>query len=80
MPVIIREAGYRFFFYSDEGNPREPVHIHVRGNGHEVKFWLDERLTVARNDGFDTRTIRFLAEIIERNRTTIEEAWNGHFR
>ena len=30
MPVVFRYKGYRFFFYSNEGNPREPLHIHVR--------------------------------------------------
>ena len=34
MPTVFSEGGYRFFFYSNEGNPREPVHVHVeRGDG-----------------------------------------------
>jgi len=40
MPVVFRERGFRFFFYSDEGSPREPVHIHVEKDGVEAKFWL----------------------------------------
>ena len=31
MPVVFRYKGFRFFFYSNEGNPREPVHVHVMG-------------------------------------------------
>lgn len=27
MPVILRVNGFRFFFYSNEGNPLEPAHI-----------------------------------------------------
>ena len=30
MPIVFRYHGYKFFFYSNEGDPREPVHIHVR--------------------------------------------------
>ncbi|WP_394700159.1 DUF4160 domain-containing protein [uncultured Parasphingorhabdus sp.] len=30
MPKIFEWQGYRFYFYSNEGNPPEPVHIHVR--------------------------------------------------
>ena len=30
MPVVFRTEGHAFFFYSNEGNPREPVHVHVR--------------------------------------------------
>ena len=29
MPVVFRARGYRFFFYSNEGSPREPPDIHV---------------------------------------------------
>lgn len=38
MPVILRQEGYKFFFYANEGNPREPIHIHVRKDGMEAKF------------------------------------------
>jgi len=38
MPTILRDDGYRFFFYSDEGNPPEPPHTHVRQGGDEAKF------------------------------------------
>jgi hypothetical protein len=32
MPTVLRIDGYRFFFFSNEGN--EPVHIHVEsGDG-----------------------------------------------
>ncbi|MGF6267191.1 hypothetical protein OKW49_008185 [Paraburkholderia youngii] len=30
MPVVFRYNGIRFFFYSNEGDPREPVHIHAQ--------------------------------------------------
>lgn len=39
MPVILRFKGYKFFFYSNEGNPLEPAHIHVRSAEGEAKFW-----------------------------------------
>ena len=39
MPTILRQDGFRFFFYSREGN--EPAHIHVIGKGGEAKIWLD---------------------------------------
>jgi len=30
MPVVFRYKSFRFFFYPNEGNPREATHIHVR--------------------------------------------------
>jgi hypothetical protein len=41
MPSVLRTDGYRFFFYSDEGNPREPPHIHAASDERAAKFWLD---------------------------------------
>ena len=35
MPTVLREAGFRFLFYSREGI--EPPHIHVIGHGGEMK-------------------------------------------
>lgn len=39
MPTILLVAGWRFFFYSNEGN--EPIHIHCQKAEAEAKFWLD---------------------------------------
>ncbi len=47
MPVVFRERGFRFFFYSNEGSPREPVHIHVEKDGVEAKFRLNPNVRVA---------------------------------
>lgn len=79
MPVIFRYKGLRFFFYSNEGSPREPLHIHVRGDGGEAKFWLAPMVRVADSDGFDSRTLRELAEVVEQNIELIERSWNEYF-
>jgi Domain of unknown function (DUF4160) len=79
MPVVLRYKGFRFFFYSNEGNPRESVHVHVRGEGGEAKFWVRPDARVADSDGFDARTLRELARVVERNADLIERAWNEHF-
>jgi hypothetical protein len=47
MPEVFRERGFRFFFYSNEGTPREPVHIHVEKDRLEAKFWLQPEVHVA---------------------------------
>src|SRR5277367_376297 len=76
MPEVFRERGFRFFFYSNEGTPREPVHIHVEKDQLEAKFWLQPEVRVAYNDGYDARTLRELLEIVEMNKNRIEDAWN----
>ena len=79
MPAVFRERGFRFFFYSNEGSPREPAHIHVEKDDLEAKFWLRPEVRVAYNDGFDARNLRELLSIIETNRDRIERAWNEFF-
>ena len=79
MPVVFRYKGLRFFFYSNEGNPREPLHVHARGNGYEAKFWLEPMVRVADSDGFDARTLRELVEVVEENLELIRRSWNEHF-
>ncbi|KMJ46958.1 MULTISPECIES: DUF4160 domain-containing protein [Xenorhabdus] len=75
MPVILRFKGYRFFFYSNEGNPLEPVHIHIHSAEGEAKFWLVPDVSLARNDGFNARELKELTGVIKLNR----EAWNDYF-
>jgi hypothetical protein len=79
MPVVFRERGFKFFFYSNEGNPREPAHIHVEKDEVEAKFWLKPQVRVAYNDGYDARTLRVLLEIVEANKDRIERAWDEFF-
>ncbi len=79
MPVVLRCNGARVLSYSNEGNPREPVHIHAVRDGIDAKFWLNP-VRVAYNDGLDPRTLRELQYVIEANAAKIEWAWRGYFR
>jgi Domain of unknown function (DUF4160) len=78
VPVILRNAGFRFFFYSNEGDPREPIHVHVRKGGGEAKFWINP-VSVAWSRGFDAQTLRQLTEAIENNVSLFERAWDEYF-
>jgi hypothetical protein len=79
MPVVFRESGYRFHFFSNEGDPREPVHIHVMREGRNAKFWLYPDVLLAYNYGFNGRQLAELERIVTAHRAEIEEAWNDHF-
>ena len=79
MPVVFRHKGLRFFFYSNEGDPREPVHVHVHGDGGEAKLWIQPAVRVANSDGFDARTLREITGVATQNAALIMKAWNEHF-
>ena len=79
MPVVLKYRGYRFFFYSNEGNPREPLHIHVRKGGAVAKFWLEPLPSVAESYGMSAREMGELLAIAIEHRDEIEESWNEYF-
>ena len=79
MPVVLRYGRFRFFFYSNEGFPREPPHVHVRDGRSEAKIWLRPVVRVAYNDGLDPRALRELLDVTGGHREAFEEAWHEHF-
>jgi hypothetical protein len=79
VPKVFEWRGFRFHFYSDEGDPREPAHIHVRKGRDNAKFWLRPEITIAYSRGFNRHVLAELIDVIEERRDEIESAWNDHF-
>ncbi|WP_321576950.1 DUF4160 domain-containing protein [Paraburkholderia atlantica] len=73
-----RYNGIRFFFYSNEGDPREPVHIHAQRGSSVAKIWLYPDVRVASSSGFSKEQV-LLMDAVEQNRELIERRWNEHF-
>jgi hypothetical protein len=78
MPVVFRYKGYRFFFFSNEGDPPEPLHIHVRRGGATAKFWLSPP-GIAESYGMNSTELAELMRVAEENKELIERYWNEHF-
>jgi hypothetical protein len=51
MPLVFRHQGIRFYFFSNEGSPREPIHIHAGRSDAEAKLWLVPDVRVAESFG-----------------------------
>ena len=68
MPVILRYKGYTLFFFSNEGNPREPLHVHVRKTGATAKFWVEPQVRVAESYGLSSQELSELAKVVADNR------------
>ena len=79
MPVVFRHKGYRFFFYSNEGDPREPLHIHVRKGEAVAKFWLVPQVCLAESYSMSSAELRELVDVIEDKKDLIERYWHEHF-
>jgi hypothetical protein len=79
MPKVFEWNGYRFHFYANEGDPREPVHVHVRKGRDNAKFWLRPEVVVAESKGMPSHVLSQLTHVIEERREEIESAWNDFF-
>lgn len=79
MPVILRYKGFRFFFYSNEGNPREPPHVHVRKGEAEAKFWVDPEIALDSSYELTSSQLREIEDVIRHNQELILRTWNEHF-
>ncbi|MHB0925767.1 MAG: DUF4160 domain-containing protein [Gallionellaceae bacterium] len=79
MPVILRYKGYTFFFFSNEGNPREPLHVHVRRAEATAKFWVVPQVGVVESYGLSSQELNELAKVVADNRQLIERAWHEFF-
>lgn len=76
MPTVLRVKGFRFFFFSNEGN--EPVHIHVESGDKYAKFWL-EPIALSRAVGFSGPELTELHNLIGKHMGLFKEKWNEYF-
>lgn len=79
MPTVFQTQGFRFFFYSNEGDPREPVHIHVENADGRAKLWLYPEVIIAGCAGFNRKQQAKIVKIVLARRYEIEKVWNEHF-
>lgn len=79
MPVILRYKAYKLFFYSNEGSPLEPLHIHVRKGDAVAKFWVAQEVKLASSYGMSATELNDIAQFVDDKRETIERAWNEFF-
>ena len=79
MPVVFRYKGYRFFFYSNEGMPREPLHIHVRKGEAVAKFWLEPEAAIADSYGLTGSELHELLDVAVEHKEEIRRFWHEHF-
>lgn len=79
MPTIYRHKGYRFFFFSNEGYPVEPLHIHIRRGSATAKFWLEPEVILEHSYEMSPSELKELEEMIREKQESFKEAWNAYF-
>jgi hypothetical protein len=75
-PTILREKGYRFFFFSRE-EPR--MHVHAVCADGEAKYWLEPEIELTRNCRLSRAQLKEIEKIIEAHSNELKSAWKKHF-
>ncbi|MDA0772544.1 MAG: DUF4160 domain-containing protein [Cyanobacteria bacterium] len=78
-PTILRFKAYRLFFFSNEGSPLEPIHVHIRKGQALAKFWLELCTYLSENYGFNSKELKEIEELIRKNEQEIKTKWNQYF-
>lgn len=76
MPTVLLLLGYRFFFFSNEGN--EPPHIHLEKADAVAKFWLAP-VRLASSAGFSARDLNKLAALVAEHEPLFLTKWHACF-
>jgi len=76
MPTILREGGFRLYFFANENN--EPPHVHVQYQSAVAKFWI-KPVAVARNNGMNASELRRAGDLVGKHEDLVKEKWDEFF-
>ena len=76
MPTVLKVHGYRFFFFSNEGE--EKPHIHVESADNYAKYWL-KPVVLASSFGYNSSEITYLRKLVETHENLFCEKWHEYF-
>jgi len=74
-PTVLREKGFRFYFFSLEENR---MHVPVTSSEGDAKFWLEPEVGLAMAQGLGRQRISEARKIIEEHRHELTDAWRRH--
>ena len=75
MPRIFRIGSYWVYFWTNENEPLEPVHVHIS----EGKPRENSSLVANNNSQIPSHTLRNIVRILEARSEEITNAWTDYF-
>ena len=85
MPELFRHLGYKIYFWSNENQPLEPLHVHIsKGKLQEnaTKLWIfksGDSYLVHNKSRIPDHEIRKIQKAIKKNVEDIVAIWQEHF-
>lgn len=85
MPQIFRIGNYTIYFWSNEGMPIEPIHVHVSEGyptANSTKIWITvtgKCILCNNNSNIPNRILRNIEDVIEARSEEIIATWKEYF-
>ena len=85
MPLIFRIGPYIVYFWSNENDPLEPVHVHIaegRASANATKLWITRsgKIVLCNNNSrIPEPVLRRMIRLIEGNTELIIQQWIEQF-
>jgi len=85
MPQVFKIGSYWVYFWSNENDPLEPVHVHVAEGSPQpnaTKIWLTRTgkgLLANNNSDIPAKTLRNIMRIIESQHQIVFQKWIQYF-
>ena len=85
MPRVFKIGSYWVFFWTNESDPLEPIHVHVcqgAPSGNATKVWITRAgkcYLCHNNSRIPDRVLSNILKIIEARSAEIIEKWIGYF-
>lgn len=85
MPQIFKVGSYWVYFWTNEGKPIEPIHVHVSQgspSGNATKLWITKAgkcLLCHNNSQIPAHVLRNITAIIEARSDEIRAKWLAYF-
>lgn len=85
MPQIFRIGSYIVYFWSNENDPLEPVHVHIaegRASANATKIWITsagKALLCNNNSKIPHKELHRIIRVIEANSSLVLDKWYSQF-
>ena len=84
MPQIFKVGAYTVFFWANESDPLEPVHVHVaeQASANATKIWITHAgkcYLCHNNSRIPDRVLRDIMRIVEARSAEITKKWISFF-
>ena len=85
MPQLLKVGPYIIYFWSNESEPLEPVHVHIsegKATSDATKIWITssgKALLCNNRSRIPDRVLRKLLRLVEANSLEFVHAWQNHF-